>query len=104
MLYSPICVIQDQLSSVDDVAIVLSLQTCTGRSPPGTCDDVDYSDDLGTTLYKGEFHPIFQQVGPIGAPPYQNFTVFVPPALPVGAAVLSLTHWSLVGVRRFGFA
>lgn len=77
---------------------MISLQTCVGIAPPGTCDGFDASERLGTTLYNGPFNPQFQSAPP-GAPPHQNFTVFVPPTLPAGPAVLTLTHLSLVGVR-----
>lgn len=79
---------------------MLSIQTCVGIAPPGTCDGFDSSQRLGATLYNGPFNPQFQST-PRGAPPYQNFTVFVPPTLPAGPAVLTLTHLSLVGVRVF---
>ena len=79
---------------------MLSLATCVGVAPPGTCDGFDASERLGTTLYNGPFNPQYQS-SPPGAPPHQNFTVFVPPTIPEGAAVLTLTHLSLVGVRIF---
>ena len=77
-----------------EVAIVLSLQSCVGFAPAGTCDGVDFSDDLGTTLYLGPFAPEFHGPGL----PYQNFTVLVPSFVPKGAAALTLSHWSLAGV------
>ena len=67
-------------------------------SPAGTCDDFDYSEYLGTTLYKGGFDPEFRTAPTTGLPPHQNFTVFVPTTIAQGPAVLTLSHFSLVGV------
>ena len=75
---------------------MLSLQSCAGHAPAGTCDGFDASEDLGRTLYLGAFDPQFQ--GPVGLPPHQNFTVNVPANVPKGAAALTLSHWSLTGV------
>ncbi|KAG1725702.1 uncharacterized protein EDB91DRAFT_1167562 [Suillus paluster] len=76
------------LSSTEEVAVVIGLQSC-----PGTpC--IDPADFMGQILYNGPFNPQYQ--GPLG-PPYQNFTVQIPSSIASGTALLGVAHVALIG-------
>lgn len=93
--------LQDSLTGSVEVAIVLSLQSCVGHAPAGTCHGFDASDDLGVTLYEGPFNPQFTSGHYDDLGPHQNFTVYVPKSVRKSPAVLTLSHWALVGVRVY---
>jgi hypothetical protein len=76
---------------------VLGLQSCVSD----VCTSSAPTDYLGTLLlHTGAFKPEYPVHGPAWQPPHQNYTVTVPTYLTKGAARLSVTHYSLVGVRR----
>lgn len=89
--------LQNTLTGSQEVAIVIGLLSCASR---GSCDTFDVSEVIGSVLYVGPYAPAYQPATPgIGwKPPYQNFTVHVPPAIPKGPASLTVSHFSLVGV------
>ena len=71
-------------------------------SSPGGCNAAGYdpSQDLGAILYNGPYDPQLQNNGAGGKPPYQNFSVQVPPSFTSGEEIaLVATHLNLVGVR-----
>ncbi len=84
---------QDQLSSVTEIGIAVTLQHCQ-QNP---CEDVE--DDLGTIFYAGPYQPQFFTPPSAPGAPYQNFTVNIASGFAKGPAVFSVPHTSLVGVR-----
>lgn len=86
---------------------MISIAPCGPTSD--TCDSP--YDRLGATLYNGPFDPQFpsSQTGPTDNGyygPQQNFTVTIPEnaGLVVGdKALLSVTHFALVGVSSLSF-
>ncbi|KAJ3551484.1 hypothetical protein NM688_g4678 [Phlebia brevispora] len=89
----------DSLTGSTDIAIVLSLQSCVGIAPAGTCDGFDASQDLGTILHYGPFDPEVEP--PISLGFHENYTVTIPSSTPKGAAALLLTHLVLVGLGPY---
>ncbi|KAJ6493999.1 hypothetical protein C8R47DRAFT_1118009 [Mycena vitilis] len=83
----------DTLTGSTEVAVIIGFFSCTstGSVCPGP------SEALGTILYNGPYDPEFQP-GP--KPPYQNFTVTIPPSAPKGKAQLGVAHFSLVGASE----
>ncbi|KAJ7143726.1 hypothetical protein C8R44DRAFT_758751 [Mycena epipterygia] len=85
----------DTLTGSTEVAIVIGFLSCVGFSdevcPPA-------SEFIGSILYNGPYDPEFHNNVTPFKPPYQNFTVTIPPAARAGPAQLSVTHFSLVGV------
>ncbi|KLO10776.1 hypothetical protein SCHPADRAFT_502683 [Schizopora paradoxa] len=87
----------DQLSSVKEIGIAVTLQHCQ-QNP---CEDVE--DDLGTIFYAGPYQPqFFTPPSPPGAP-YQNFTINIASSFPKGPAVFSVSHAQLLGAGPFLF-
>jgi hypothetical protein len=67
------------------------------------CKKFAPTDYLGSLLHHtGNYTPQYNADKTLYyQPPHQNFTVTVPSFLTKGAARLSVTHYSLVGVRAF---
>ncbi len=86
---------QDTLTGSQEVSVAIGLLSCAGQAPPGTCDGIDTTEEIGTPLYAGPYTP---QLRPGGSDLFQNLTVAVPADFPSGAAALSVAHFSLVGV------
>ncbi|KAI0337054.1 hypothetical protein BDW22DRAFT_1340557 [Trametopsis cervina] len=87
----------NSLTGSTDVAIVIALRSCT-IFQSSSCDQFDPSEVLGNILYYGPYSPNYQNVPGQGfKPPYQNFTVNVPNAFQPGPAVLSVSHFVLLG-------
>ncbi|OJT12814.1 hypothetical protein TRAPUB_10649 [Trametes pubescens] len=86
----------DTLTGSQEVSVAIGLLSCAGQAPPGTCDGIDTTEEIGTPLYAGPYTP---QLRPGGSDLFQNFTVAVPADFPSGAAALSVAHFSLVGAR-----
>ncbi|KAI0820445.1 hypothetical protein BC628DRAFT_1330267 [Trametes gibbosa] len=86
----------DTLTGSQEVSVAIGLLSCAGQAPPGTCDGIDTTEEIGTALYAGPYVP---QLRPGGSDLFENFTVTVPVDFPAGAAALSVAHFSLVGVR-----
>lgn len=84
---------QNSLTGSTEVAIAISLKSCSGY--PGGCDVVDVSEALGSTLLISQWDPTYHQDAWY---PYSNFTVTVPEGFQSGDAILSATHLVLVGV------
>ncbi|KAI0669155.1 hypothetical protein C8Q78DRAFT_1080453 [Trametes maxima] len=84
----------DTLTPSQEVSVAIGLLSCAGIAPPGTCDGVDSTEELGRVLFAGPYTP---QLRPGGSDLFQNFTVTVPDNFPSGAAALSVAHFSLVG-------
>ena len=76
--------------------MAIGLLSCTGRAPPGTCDGLDTTQTFGSLLFAGEYHPVLV---PGGEGRSQNYTVVVPEGFKIGPALLSVAHFSLIGVR-----
>ncbi|KAI8978861.1 hypothetical protein BD414DRAFT_378507, partial [Trametes punicea] len=85
----------DTLTGSQEVSVAIGLLSCLGLAPPGTCDGVDTTEDMGTVLYAGPYAP---QLRPGGSDLFENFTVTVPATIQPGAAALTVAHFSLVGV------
>ncbi|KAF8810214.1 hypothetical protein BYT27DRAFT_7135037 [Phlegmacium glaucopus] len=82
----------DSLTGSTEVVLLIAIESC-GSEPcpaPGSV--------LGSILYNGPYDPQFQNSGPPNKPPYQNFTVTIPPALALAPAQLSVFHVALVGL------
>ncbi|PSR94659.1 hypothetical protein PHLCEN_2v4391 [Hermanssonia centrifuga] len=88
--------LQRTLSASEEVALVLSMVSC---SPSCTDPSYDPSSSLGDILYNGLFDPEDHPVTPPDhKPPYQNFTVQVPTSFTSGEEIaLIATHFTLVG-------
>ncbi|CAL1712135.1 unnamed protein product [Somion occarium] len=89
----------NSLTGSQEVAIAIGLSSCS-RFPNGSCGSVDTSQILGTILYAGGYSPKFVESN---KPPYQNFSVDIPPNFPLGDASLTVSHFSLVGAGPFPF-
>jgi hypothetical protein len=50
---------------------------------------------MGTVLYNGPFDPQFHETN---LPPYQNFTLEIPEGVATDNGIVTLAHFSLVGV------
>ncbi|EIW81135.1 hypothetical protein CONPUDRAFT_82182 [Coniophora puteana RWD-64-598 SS2] len=80
------------LSSSEEVAVVLGLTTCstsTGCPAP--------TDGLAHVLYNGPYSPAYPDPNPAHLQPHQNFTVAIPADMQQGKAVLSVSHFALLG-------
>ncbi|KAI0357326.1 hypothetical protein OH77DRAFT_1435644 [Trametes cingulata] len=88
----------DTLTGSQEVSVAIGLLSCLGQAPPGTCDGVNTAEEIGIPLYAGPYTP---QLRPGGSDLFQNFTVTVPENFPVGAAALSVAHFSLVGALNW---
>ncbi|EIW81129.1 hypothetical protein CONPUDRAFT_56505 [Coniophora puteana RWD-64-598 SS2] len=73
---------QNSLSPSEEVAIVIGVSSCTDENSCPSPSQV-----IQHVLYNGPY-----------AAPHQNITVTLPSSLNGGHAVLSVTHFSLVGV------
>lgn len=93
--------LQDTLTGSQEVSVAIGLLSCAGRAPPGTCDGIDFTEQIGTALYAGPYAP---QLRPGGSDLFENFTVTVPEGFPSGAASLVVAHFSLVGVSQNRFS
>ncbi|KAI0632497.1 hypothetical protein C8Q77DRAFT_1218845 [Trametes polyzona] len=91
----------DTLTGSQEVSVAIGLLPCAGRAPPGTCDGIDTTEQIGIALYAGSYTP---QLRPGGSDLFENFTVSVPSDFPSGPAALSVAHFSLVGVSVFRLA
>ncbi|KAI9057491.1 hypothetical protein FKP32DRAFT_1551514, partial [Trametes sanguinea] len=90
----------DTITGSQDVSVAIGLLSCLGQAPPGTCNGVDTTQEIGTVLFAGPYTP---QLRPGGADLFQNFTVSVPDGFQAGAAALSVAHFTLVGVSALNF-
>ncbi|KAL1950814.1 hypothetical protein VTO73DRAFT_5938 [Trametes versicolor] len=88
----------DTLTGSQEVSVAIGLLSCVGRAPPGTCDGIDFTEQIGTALYAGPYAP---QLRPGGSDLFENFTVTVPEGFPSGAASLVVAHFSLVGALNW---
>ncbi|KDQ53360.1 hypothetical protein JAAARDRAFT_161875 [Jaapia argillacea MUCL 33604] len=78
------------LSSSQEVSVIIAMQSCNS----GGCVGAEKSH--GTVLYAGPYNPQYSTTVDY-KPPHQNFTVEVPTFFITGQAVLSVTHFALVG-------
>ncbi|KZP29771.1 hypothetical protein FIBSPDRAFT_851375 [Athelia psychrophila] len=81
--------VPDSLSPSTEVAVVIAMIGCT--TSPAHCPAP--SEQLGNILYNGVYSPTL-----VGTTKVQNFTVTVPSGLKAGQAVLSVSHFNLIGV------
>ncbi|KAI0669156.1 hypothetical protein C8Q78DRAFT_198555 [Trametes maxima] len=88
----------DTLTGSQEVSVAIGLLSCVGQAPPGTCDGIDTTEEIGFPIYAGPYTP---QLRPGGSDLFQNFTVTVPQGFPAGPAALSVAHFSLVGARAW---
>ncbi|KAJ7143695.1 hypothetical protein C8R44DRAFT_758679 [Mycena epipterygia] len=89
----------NSLTGSTEVAVVIGFLSCVGFSG-GVCPPA--SEIIGNILYNGPYDPVLHAATPF-KPPYQNFTVTIPPAARAGPGQLSVTHLSLVGAGPFPF-
>ncbi|KAG9313272.1 hypothetical protein JVU11DRAFT_5576 [Chiua virens] len=84
----------NSLTGSEEVAVVIGLQSCPNRpcTPP--------SDFMGSILYNGPFDPQYHEEY---LPPYQNFTVQVPSSFTTGAALVGVTHVTLIGAGLYPY-
>lgn len=52
---------------------------------------------MGTVLYNGPFDPQFHETY---LPPYQNFTLEIPEGVAAENGIVTVAHFSLVGVSK----
>ncbi|KAF7977300.1 hypothetical protein HWV62_644 [Athelia sp. TMB] len=76
----------DSLSGSTEVAVVIGMIGCTASSCPGP------DEELGHILYNGLYRPKLH-----GTTLEETFTVTVPSTLTAGKAVLSVSHFTLIG-------
>jgi hypothetical protein len=89
---------QNSLTGSTEVSLVFGMQSCVS----GLCEHTAPTDYLGTLLlHTGSYNPQYAAHAPGWQPPHQNYTMTVPTYLTKGAARLSVTHYSLVGVSIF---
>ncbi|KZT24644.1 hypothetical protein NEOLEDRAFT_1066913 [Neolentinus lepideus HHB14362 ss-1] len=82
----------NSLTGSEEVAIVIGLRPCYDNN----CVAADEA--IGSVLYNGGFKPQYSTLPGTGEkPPHQNFTVTVPEDIQAGPAILSVSHFSLVG-------
>ncbi|KAI6040566.1 hypothetical protein EDC04DRAFT_2602353 [Pisolithus marmoratus] len=82
------------LTSSEEVAVVIGLQTCAASG--GACASPEYM--MGQILYNGPFDP--QYHGPTTAP-YENFTVQIPSSVGKGPAQIGVIHLTLISAGPF---
>ncbi|KAF9226920.1 hypothetical protein BS17DRAFT_749186 [Gyrodon lividus] len=78
------------MASCINVGIALALDSCSN----GVCPQP--TQQLGSVLYAGPWNPTTLEPG-VGF--YQNFTLQLSEYQPIGAAIFTLTHFCLAGVR-----
>ncbi|KZT09412.1 uncharacterized protein LAESUDRAFT_696180 [Laetiporus sulphureus 93-53] len=81
----------DSLTGSVEVGLAINLISCADF---GGCANFDPTERLGNTLYTGPFNPTYQSGDYY---PSENFTVQIPAGFASGEAVLSATHFVLVG-------
>jgi hypothetical protein len=75
-----------------EVAIVIGLRPCGNT----TCAPIS-DKGVGDILYNGPYHPQYDDPSD-GKPPHQNFTLTVPQYTVSGGALLTVSHFAIVGV------
>lgn len=80
---------QNSLTSSTEMGVSIGIDSC-GSRPCYPANEV-----MGTILYNGKFHPVYHEHN---LPPYQNFTVKIPPGLASGRAHINVAHATLIGV------
>ncbi|KAF7977297.1 hypothetical protein HWV62_642 [Athelia sp. TMB] len=80
----------DTLSPSIEVAVVIGMIGCTASFCPAP------SDQLGHILYNGLYRPKL-----VGATLEESFSVTVPSTIAPGQAVLSVSHFNLIGAGPF---
>ncbi|KAI0695762.1 hypothetical protein C8T65DRAFT_743844 [Cerioporus squamosus] len=89
------------LGGVDEVAIVIGIQSCNGHAPSGSCDGIDPTHNIGHVIFKGPFDPQVQ-AGSGRTDQLQSVTVEIPANFPKGAALITVAHFGLnIGVNPF---
>ncbi|KAG2036519.1 hypothetical protein BDR03DRAFT_898406 [Suillus americanus] len=76
----------DSLSASEEVAVVIAIRSCAWN----IC--VPQAEALGEILYSGPFNPHtnFKQ-------PSQDFNIRIPQSMSNGSALLTVTHFALIG-------
>ena len=86
---------QPGLSGVDEVAIVIGIQSCSGRD----CNTIDPTHNIGQVIFKGPFDP-HVQAGSGRTDQLQSVTVRIPDGFPKGPAIITAAHFGLSIVSR----
>ncbi|KAJ5438447.1 uncharacterized protein N7458_009445 [Penicillium daleae] len=82
----------DTLTGSTEMAVAIGISSCATQACP-------QSDEfMGTILYSGPFKPEFHEGN---LPPYQNFTVNVPPSFTAGNAQINVAHATLIGASQY---
>ncbi|TFY62014.1 hypothetical protein EVJ58_g4139 [Rhodofomes roseus] len=88
----------NSLTGSTEVGIAICLKSCTGYT--GGCDAVDTTEALGSVLLTSSWAPVYH---PDEWYPYQNFTVTVPTSFQSGQAILTATHFALLGAGPYPY-
>lgn len=78
------------MTGSEEIAVVIGINKC---NEAGVCASPDES--MGTVLYNGPFNPEFHEYN---MPPYQNFSLLVPASAAAQQGIVTVAHFSLVGV------
>lgn len=87
---------QDSLTGSEEIAVVIGINKCSSGA---TCSSPEES--MGTVLYNGPFDPQFHETY---LPPYQNFTLEIPEGLATENGIVTVAHFSLVGVSKIALS
>ncbi|KAH7929599.1 hypothetical protein BV22DRAFT_1029214 [Leucogyrophana mollusca] len=82
----------DYVSSVDEVALVIGIQSCPG----GNCFPT--SEGVGQVLFQGPFDP---QTGPEADNFYEDYSVQIPASIAAGEAQLGVALFNLIGAGNW---
>jgi hypothetical protein len=80
------------LTGSEEIAVVIGINKCGSGA---TCSSPE--DSMGTVLYNGPFDPQFHETS---LPPYQNFTLEIPEGVATDTGIVTVAHFSLVGVSE----
>lgn len=78
------------MTGSEEIAVVIGINQC---NEAGVCASPDES--MGIVLYNGPFNPEFHEYN---MPPYQNFSLLVPASAATQHGIVTVAHFSLVGV------
>jgi hypothetical protein len=82
-------------SSAQEVAVIIGFKSCVPS--PGLCS----IDTLGNILFNGLYRPTLHPTGSSGV--YQDIDITIPSGVSAGQAVISVAHFSLIGVSLLMF-
>ncbi|KAJ5737259.1 uncharacterized protein N7483_002384 [Penicillium malachiteum] len=84
----------NSLTNSKEMAVAIGFSFCAN----GSCSPA--SENMGTVVYNGDFNPVSHEDF---LPPYQNFTISVPPGCKSGKGQINVAHATLVGAELYPY-